>query len=364
MNTAKNNGNFDLISKFGLNINQTKILFSIQKLIVEKDISISKNKNNKKCVDKEMWLREWSQSILDYLCGMDLSQTRNFYNRYEVKQSINNEMIKSPHNKTWYYIVILEATLFAPYTPLEKDKDNDKKYNKLKFNKQTEYIKEFVAEHSIINVSCVERFEGVYSKTLSKLKGIKSKILISVVSVLAIVGLVAALASVFVGSIAVAIFGSQFVGLSGAALTSACLAAAGGGAIAAGGAGMAGGVAVIVGGGALLGLAGGGVAVGGINMLVAATPDFTLTQAAKLEVVLKEIILNSQKDIRLAQSVLSNYKEQINKLNLYIKDLELKIEKDKKMIKNLKKSLEYMEKVYKDANIFTSSFDIGLDNEE
>lgn len=354
MSTTNNEEKFDLISKFGLNINQTKILFSLQKLIVENDISMEMNE--KKYVDKEKWLNEWSESILDYLGAIDESQTRSFYNRYEIKEAISDEIIESQNNKTWYYIVILEATLFNPYIPLGKNKENDKGYNKLKFIKQTQYIKDFVKADSIINENCVERFEKVYSKTLSKLKGVMSKVVISVVSVLAVIGLATALAAVFAGPIAVAIFGSQFVGLSGIALTNACLAAAGGGAIAAGGSGVAGGIAVIAGGGALLGAAGGGTAVGGINMLVAATPDFTLTQAAKLEVVLKEIILNSQKDVRLAQNILSNYKEQINKLHSYIKDLELNIEKDKVMIKNLKKSLEYMENAYKDAQVFTSSF--------
>lgn len=353
MNYGNNNKDFDLISKFGLNINQTKILFSIQKFIIERDIAISKLD---KRYDKRVWLEEWSQSIFDYLCGIDPLQTRNFYNQYEIKQAINNEIMKSPHNKTWYYIVILESTLFTPYTPLGKNKDDDKKYNKLKFNKQTEYIKQLVRYHSIINDYYVDSFEKVYNKTLSQLKGVKSKIMINLFGVIAMGGFAAAMACVFAGPIAVLIFGAKFAGLSGAALVSACLAAAGGGALAAGGAGMAGGIVAIAGGGALLGLAGGGAVAGGINMLVVSTPDFALTQAAKLEVVLKEIILNTQKDILAAQSVLSNYKEQINKLNLHIKNLELKINKDKKMIKDLKRSLEYMEKAYKDLNAFVSCF--------
>lgn len=351
---------FDLLSKFGLNVNQTKILFSIQKLIVEQDIILSKD--IKKFNEKRQWMKGWGRSISDYLRGIEASQITPFYSRDEIRQAIINEMIYTPYNKTWYYIIILEATLFIPYTPIGRNKEDDKKYSKLKFEKQTEYIKGMVREHGVINVEYVDRFEKVYSKTLSKLKGVKAKILINVATVLAITGLVAALASVFAAPIAVAIFGSQFAGLNGAALVSACLAAAGGGAIAVGGAGMAGGVVTIVGGGALLGLASGSAVVGGINMVLAATPDFTLTQAAKLEVVLKEIILNSQQDIRLAQEILFTYKKQINKLNVYIKNLELKIEKDKEKIKALKKSLEYMEKAYKDANIFTSSFEIGLDH--
>ena len=164
-----------------------------------------------------------------------------------------------------------------------------------------------------------------------------TKIALGVVSTVAVAAIVAATAGVLAGPIAVALFGSQFVGLSGAALTAACLAMAGGGAIAIGGTGMIGGIAAIVGGGALLGMAGGGAAISAVTLFVASTPQLALTQAAKLEVVLKEIVLNAQKDIKSAQQVLENYRNQIMNLNSELAKIRLDSEKNKKTISNIKK---------------------------
>jgi septal ring factor EnvC (AmiA/AmiB activator) len=119
---------------------------------------------------------------------------------------------------------------------------------------------------------------------------------------------------------------------------------------------MAAGVITIVGGGALLGLAGGGTLVVGINLLISSTPDLTLTQAAKLQVVLKEIILNAQKDIICAQEVLKTYKSNITRFSTEIKELQLQRDKDHKLIKNMEESLSYMEKAFKDMESFLTDF--------
>lgn len=41
MKVKNNSDQFDLISKFRLNINQTKILFLLQRLIIKNDINLS-----------------------------------------------------------------------------------------------------------------------------------------------------------------------------------------------------------------------------------------------------------------------------------------------------------------------------------
>ncbi|MDM3858143.1 MAG: hypothetical protein PT120_25445 [Aphanizomenon gracile PMC649.10] len=87
---------------------------------------------------------------------------------------------------------------------------------------------------------------------------------------------------------------------------------------------MAGGFAVIVGGGAILG-AGAGV---GVGALFAQSPDSALTQAAKLEVVMKEIVL-IQKDIRLAQEVIKEQRQAIRSLEDERHDLILNKEQNK-----------------------------------
>ena len=137
----------------------------------------------------------------------------------------------------------------------------------------------------------------------------------------------------------------------------------GGGAIAAGGTGIAGGTAIIAGGGALLGIAGGGAAVGLGTMLVESSPEYTLTQAAKLETILKEVILNAQQDVVCAQKIIEKYKEQIDEMNKKLTAMELEAEKNKKDLKIIKLSIKYLKKSCKDMNVFTSAYEEGLKTE-
>ena len=273
----------------------------------------------------------------------------------EILVEISIEYTNSINN-TWYYLILLEATLFIPYTPLNKDENDDKIYKKLNYKNQNNYLKWLVRANHIIDESYIDKVEKTYTKSIRKLSNKATKIVLSVVSTIAIAAITAATAGAFAGPIAVLLFQSYVGTLGGAALVSACLAMAGGGAIAIGGGGMAAGVITIVGGGALLGLAGGGTLVVGINLLISSTPDLTLTQAAKLQVVLKEIILNAQKDIICAQEVLKTYKSNITRFSTEIKELQLQRDKDHKLIKNMEESLSYMEKAFKDMESFLTDF--------
>ena len=344
------NGNADISSMFGLTEKQAKILFSIERLLVLNDIIYSKD--NKML--KQKWLSEWSASVIDCLTK-DPQNPVKFMTRGEILSAIALEN-STDANNTWYYLIMFEATLFIPYYVLNKNK---KEYDKLKYKEQTDTIKDMVRASAIMDEVFIDRFKKTYSVTISKLKG--TKIPLYIVSTLAIAAIVAATAGTLSGPIAVALYASQFPGLSGAALTSACLAIAGGGAIAAGGAGMAGGVLTIVGGGALIGLAIGGAGVGAAAKFIATSPEFALTQAAKLEVVLKEIILNAQKDIMCAQKVLENYKNQIAYLHSELAKIKLEHGEDKEIIKNMKESLDLMEKSYKNIIDLLKKYEVDAE---
>jgi len=346
--------NLDILSMFGLTDKQTRILFSIEKLLVEEDIKSSKSSKEA----KQKWLNEWSESISDILDKSNPENPSNFMLLPEILETVSQEHLTNINN-TWYYLIMLEATLFVPYTPFGENKKDNALFKKLKYKEQPKFLKKLVKSCDIMDEIFIDRFKKTYSKSLSKLTGKANKIVVSVLAIVAFAALAAATAGVLAGPIAVALFGSEFVGLAGASLMSACLAMAGGGAIAAGGAGMAGGIFAIVGGGALLGLAGGGAAIGGVTLFVTSIPQLALTQAAKLEVVLKEIIINAQKDIKIAQSVLENYSEQIVNLKAHLSKIKLEQEEDKKIIANMEKSISYMESAYKDIKKFVSSYAVG-----
>lgn len=349
----------DIIEMFGLTYNQTKLLFSAQKVITEYDIIHTRSILVAK--DKRLWMEKWERSILSYLEAANSNENPRLYSRTELMKAFMDELDKSD-NKTWYYIVVLELIEYVPYSALGTEKDKD--YAKLKFDVDRcyEYIKDFIVRQQYLAGETIDRLDKTYTKSLSKISGKVGRVVTKLAIVIAVAALAAALTAAFAGPIAVALFGSEFAGLSGAALTSACLAMAGGGAIAVGGLGIQGGILVLAGGGALLGIAAGGTAVGAVSLLEA-TPEFTLTQAAKLETILKEVILNAQKDILTAQKIIVRYKEQIGELSKKIAEMEMTEEKTKKELQNIKTCLNYMKKSYKDMNKFTSAFEIGMQTE-
>ena len=354
--------NEEIIEMFGLTYHQTKLLFSAQKQVTEYDISITKNLE--KAIVKRTWLEEWKKSIITYLDAVNENDKSELIESEEDLRKAFLEEINKSANKTWYYIVVLELIEYVPYTSLGTQ--NDKAYSKLRFDvdKNYYYIRNFIVSHEYLSEDKIDRLDKTYTKSLSKISGKVGKIITKVAIVIAITAVAAALAAAFAGPIAVALFGSEFAGLSGAALTSACLAMAGGGAIAAGGLGIQGGILVIAGGGALLGFASGGTAVCVTSALLLSVPEYTLTQAAKLETILKEVILNAQKDVVTAQKIIAQYQEQIVELTKELTKMELQNEKNKKEIQNIRTCLKYLKKSYEDMSKFTSAFDIGLQTEQ
>lgn len=346
----------DILSIFGLTAKQTALLFSLQKSCALKCADSSKSQENRE--RKRRWTEKWSESIEEILAV----ENQSLIEEADLIQEFQKELSKS-ESKIWFQLIILEAVTFKAYTPLGNTED-DKIYSRLHYHRQIEYIKNIILLTGYGKPELAEKYLELYEKAEDKAAGKTQKMIINVISVVMVGALCAATASLLAGPIAVFLVGGQFAGLHGAALVSACLAFLGGGAIAAGGAGMAGGAMVICGGGALLGAAAGSAAVVAKENLFSASPALALTLAAKLDVVLREIILNEQKDIKLAQKVLENYKENILALNTRIASLELENEKNEAQIKNLKKAVEYMEKIFKDMNRFTSSFEVGLHAKE
>ena len=341
----------NILDMFGLNSEQLEILYSIEHILTERDIQ----KNPKTAETRQKWLKQWLQTLDDSL-----------FNSSEIKvfagpalyDAINREAKKSSNN-TWFYLVMLEATLFQAYFPLDEEKENVKAYAKLKYTSDIDYLKQIAVITGLMKPEFIDRYLDTYKKVFRKISGKSAKAIITSLSILAVTAIAAAIAAIYAGPIAVAIFGKGFE-LSGAALTSACLAMAGGGAIAMGGLGVAGGIAAIAGGGALLGAAGGGAAAAAVLAFAKKSPEFTLSQTVKLEVVLREVMLNAQQDTESAQAVISRLQSQIKNLQNELDRLTKEQDKDKEAIQNLKKSIDILTKAVKDMVVFKSSFEIGI----
>ena len=345
---------------FGLTQNQSGIMYSLERMMVERDIKA----NAKDTIYKKYWLEKWMERL-----GGETSMP---YTQDEtLMRAIQLESEQSP-NKTWFYIAMLEASLFCAYTPFsapkdadkdetKKIKDENKHFQKLKYSDQADFLKKVAKESGIMEPEYVDRFRKTYRKTIDKLTGRRTKAALGAVGILATAGIGGALAAIYAGPIAVSLVGGSFAGVHGAALTGMSLAFIGGGSLAAGGAGVAGGVAVIAGGGAILGVATGGATVTAVGALLKEDPAFALTQAAKLEVVLKEIILNAQQDVQNAQAVMEGLRSQIQQQQAELDKMLQEQEKDKQAIANMKKSLDYLRKAYMDMGKFKSAYEIGME---
>lgn len=320
---------------FGLTAHQNTLLFSVQYLITLEDIKHEKNTDRKSL--KRGWLSTWEKKMNIFLEKTSTEDSIKIITSEHDLNILSNNVQKELRNlKTPLYLILLESVLFTPYYPLEKVSDDlGKKYGKLKIDGDTK--KNFltkIANKFNISKEYIDTFQTAYKDAQRSLTGFWKKILLGGLIGTALMALTAGLAAPYIAATFAA------TGLSGAAAISAGLAALGGGAIAAGGLGMAGGIAVIVGGGALLGVSAGST----VGAMMASSPDFTLSQAAKLEVVMKEIILGAQKDVRLAQEIINQQRQSIQNAESELDKLKMKINTDKKRMDNLEKSIKYLKK--------------------
>ena len=355
----KNIENIDVLSVFGLTEKQTALLFSLQRACVLDDAGNTKSKEQKTI--KIKWVDKWSENIT--ISPEDKMQSCiTLIDSANLVQEFQKEL-KSTVTKTWFHLVILEAVTFIAYFPLSENKDENKPYSKLKYKEKVEYIKDIINKVGYGSPDIADTYYKAYKKAESKATG-KSKIMQAALFVAITAVIAAIVAAAFAGAIAVFLVGAKFAGLKGAALVAACLAYLGGGAIATGGLGVAGGTMFVVGGGALLGGVTGGAAFAGKVALFGSSSKITLSFAAKIQVVLCEIILNEQKDIKMAQAILNNYKENIVELKSTITKMKLENDKNKAQIKNLEESVKFMENIFKEMNRVKSSFEVGFDHEE
>lgn len=330
------------MQEFGLSLEETRIMFSLQYYLVSYDIQCETDFEKKSL--KSEWLLQWKNST-ELFFKSQLEKSSHSQSNYNLIININllkqeiKKINKDIGNKLTIYLILLEVTLFIPYYNLGED--NEKNLKDLKFyeeNKLTAKIED-IAILLEIDKTCVQRFKSNYKEAINGISGKGFSLLIGTLVGTLILTVAAAF---FTPIIAAALAPILAPGLSGAAAVSAVLAALGGGALAAGGFGMAGGVAVIVAGGAILG----GTAGAGVGTLFAQSPDTALTQAAKLEVVIKEIVF-VQKDIRKAQEIIKEQRQAIRSLEDKLDELMFEKPKKQQAIENLKKAIDYLNKALK-----------------
>lgn len=328
----------NITSIFGLDADQTLLLYSLEYMITLDDVEESLKRDQKKGSIKREWLISWTNGINNLLHSMGVQ--KNVLTNKEEMSSLYNRIKGKYNQNAWKYMILLECTLFIPYFTLSSEKETIKKYKGLKPSKSN--LKESVNNVSSIlgtDTKYIDIFKKDYKSAIKKLTNHWMKVLFgSIAAAFALIAIVITFQYEIAPLLA--------PGLYGVAAVNSALATLGGGALAAGGLGIAGGELVVVGGGAILGTS----LSSGVMALIGSSSDFTLSQLARLQVVLKEIIMGMQNDVNMIQKILLNQQDKINELRKEVIRLKADIEKNKNKIKNLEKSINYFER-FMEANI-------------
>lgn len=322
-----------------LNSDQTRLLYSLQSMMVAFDILNTKKADL--ALTKSNWKDEWEASVCE---SLDVTRDEFFIRSGRQAFDLMEEISNDVEDRSWIDLLVLELSRLTPYYQLGLEEN--KSYKKLKV--KTDYLGDvFCKGQNYIDDTDVKAIQKAYTYAIGTITGNRKRVAAAAVATLAVTAATAGGALFFAPEIAVLIAGDAVVGLSGAALTSASLAFVGGGSLAVGGMGMAGGTAILTGGGALLGLAGSGVTTAA-TVAVQSSESFVQNECSKLLAFCSEIAVKKygRYDIAsLAQKGMQNCAE----------ELRAEIEKlsnaengpDKKLISQMKKSLKCMERCEK-----------------
>ncbi len=333
-NDMMSNDAFDVLS---LTQAQTRALYSLENLVVIKDIEHTDSSNDKE--KKTVWLHTWRNHILE---GMGIDSEEYFVTDEKLIYDTFYTLEQSTDNMRWFYLMAMELVLFNPYSPLGSEKDNE--FKKLHCEKYNYVDDQFIRRQTIISQAEIDEIRQCFKKYKNVIRGNTKNAAIAVgvttVTALATGGL----ALTFAPGIATLIAGEAVAGLHGAALTSASLAFVGGGSIAAGGLGMAGGTAIITGGGALLGIAGAG-STSMAAILTQTSCEYWLRQTTKMLVFCKCVLKDKLGLVDSIKKLSSEMKETIHKVESNIKEIEGEnCSLDKEVIKSSKNCLKYLNK--------------------
>lgn len=340
-----------------LNYEQLRVLYSLEKLILEDDISITEKDSSKKL--KLEWVKAWCDKLIGNLSIVQSEKYEFFLSEEELGRRFQDNA-----NVTWVFLVSMEASLFKPYYPIFGD-DKDKGFKNLK-NKSKYLNKRFIEIQNKAKKEDIEAFTKIYKKAGVTITGTTRNLVIGAVGTTAAVLVSGGLAFTFAPAIATAIIGEGAAGLSGAALVSYSLAAVGGGSLAAGGLGMAGGTAIITGGGAIVGMISGtGIsAVTTMNLL--SQDGYVLNECCKLLTFSQVVLRDKLKDYKMIEAVYSKVDGRVDNLERIVeefskqsdemdkdqkKEIKTKVKVAKKSIKYLKRCAEALQKVTKGIDV-------------
>lgn len=201
---------------WSLDYEQLRVLYYLEKLILDDDISITKKESSKQL--KLEWADVWHNELIECLSTVQSEKDEFFLSEEELGRRFQEET-----NGTWTFLVSMEASLFKPYYPIFND-EKDKGLKKLQ--KKSKYLNNrFIEIQDRIKKEDIEAFTNIYKKASGTITGTQRNLVIGAVGTTAVVLVSGGLAFTFAPIIVTVIIGEGAVCLSGAALVSYSLAA-------------------------------------------------------------------------------------------------------------------------------------------
>ena len=291
-----------------LNYEQMRILYSLEKLIIDDDIAVTADESVKK--EKLKWQSAWREKLLSAEPLPTDAEDEFFKSERELSSYFNDI-----DDGSWQYLIVMGAGIFRPYYPVYGN-NADNSLKKLKF--KSNYLeKKFTGIQRRISKEDVNNLRKACRKASLEITGSKKNMTIGMIGTGAAIAATGGAAFAFAPVIATALAGGSAVtGLSGAALTSYSLAAIGGGSLAAGGLGMVGGgTAVITGGGALLGMIGGTGVSAAATMKLLSENGYVLNECCRLLAFSRAVLYNRYKDYKSIENIYRSVSEKIERVN-------------------------------------------------
>ena len=314
-----------LLLEFTLHGPQLRTLLCVQRALVRSDIDRTpKGEIRSK---KTEWVQAWTANVAA------LDEQNPGVIRDDLAKHYCYKMGSDPASRLQCYLIVLEVATFKPYFPLSGQEPQ--RFSNLTWHDEKETVKDILSFATALELptECVKRLKDAMNAAITGLSGGYWKIALWSIVGAVLIAITGGLAAPAIGGVI-----GSLMGLGGAAAVSAGLAFLGGGALAVGGFGMAGGTALIIGGGALIGAG----SFASIAKLTSYSSEFMLIQTAKLEVVLKEIVIGELKDPAKGREIIKAQRRNIAEMEIALDDLRHGKEANKDEIKNLEKGIEYM----------------------
>ena len=290
-----------LFNLFGLNHSETELYFSLHRILTEKDID--ETDDEKICKKKRFWLGKYLDLIRlnKSVDGMPLNCSLS---RLEISERLRAIPISKGE------ILLFEARIFTPYFTLNIKHellDGLKNGYQSKSVSSTRILLDKLATAHKLDPKRIQACEVAYGDTIKQIRGDLGGIAKAAITVFAaiVVAVTAGYAAPAIGA-----YVGGLLGFWGCAATSAGLAFLGGGALAAGGFGMAGGVIAIIGGGFILGGTGGAAILAVIDQ----DSPFVLQNIAKLEAIVKVLLLEQKGLSDLVEKITKSYEKSIQRI--------------------------------------------------